>query len=259
MKKMIGQVSLVMMLAAGCATRPPQYSIHVDSISAGQQPPAPKVVLLSGIKDIDFTDLQFQEFSEYTIRALQSNGMSVVTNLDEADVAVFLYYSISKPTEHQYTRAVPIFGQTGYSGSHTYGTVNTYGGGMASYSGTTSYTPTYGVVGAVQQSGTYVTFTKYISLEGRDLQSFRATKNDKQLWKTDIFSTGSSGDLRLVFPIMMAAAVEHIGKNTGHWVEVSMRDSDPRIFAIKGVPPPPRPAKKTKRFNPLTGRYEKKR
>jgi hypothetical protein len=250
-------LAAAMILFTGCATVPPHYEVRIDSISAGALPESSKVVLFSGIKNVATSDLQFQEFAAYTVRALQSKGMTVVENMDDADYALFLYYSISDPHKQAYSYSSPIFGQTGYSGSQTYGTVNTYGGGrMASYSGTTAYTPTYGVVGSMQHSGTYVTFTRYISIDAYDLATYRRDKTEKQVWKTDIFSTGSSGDLRLVFPIMIAAAADYIGENTGHKVEVSLLDSDARVSLIKGQESPGRQKNKDKKFNPSTGKCE---
>jgi hypothetical protein len=250
-------LSALALRVGGCVTSPPFYGVRIDSINVGEQRVNPAVILQSGNKTVDPTDLQFQEFAAYTIRALQSKGMLIVTNMNEADVEVFLYYAIGDPVEHQFSRSVPIFGKTVYSGSQTFGTVQSLGSsGAATYSGTTTYTPAYGIVGSAQQSGTYVTCTRYVALDAYDLHAYRDAQKEKQIWKTDIFSTGSSSDLRLVFPIMMAAAAEYIGSNTGHKVEVTLRETDPRVYAIKGQTPPPPPPNRQKRFNASLGRYE---
>ena len=55
------------------------------------------------------------------------------------------------------------------------------------------------------------------------------------LWKTNITSTGSSGDLRLVFPVLVGAAADHLGTNTGHQVVVELGEDDIRVRRVKGL------------------------
>jgi hypothetical protein len=61
-----------------------------------------------------------------------------------------------------------------------------------------------------------------------------ASEADRLYWKLYIDSTGSSGDLRRVFPVMIAAARDHLGKNTQGQVEISIDETDPKIAEIKG-------------------------
>ena len=219
-------------VCAGCATQ--RYKVHIDSINSGQSGKQ-KYILVPGKKGVSPGDLQFREFAAYTHRALQQKGFIHTERLDEADIAIFLYFIVSEPSEHQYSYSTPIYGQTGISSSHTYGWLRSYGN-SATYSGTTTYTPTYGVVGSRQHTRTYVNFTRYISLDALDLKVYRSSKEEKQIWKTDIFSTGHSGDLRRVFPVMIAAAAQYIGENTGKKIEVRLSEDDARVKAIKALP-----------------------
>jgi hypothetical protein len=99
--------------SSGCAT-PVRFEVRIDSISSGQIGKT-KYTLLPGKEGVSSGDLQFQEFATYAHRALEQKGFIEVTNLDNADIAIFLYYSISKPSEHQYSYSTPIYGQTGVS------------------------------------------------------------------------------------------------------------------------------------------------
>jgi hypothetical protein len=226
-------VFAVLLLCSGCASMP-NYDVRIDSISSGQ-PTCQKYYLFPGKEGVSAGDLQFQEFATYTHRALQQKGFVKTDIATDADIAVFLYYNISEPSEHQYSYSTPIYGQTGVSSSQTYGSLYSYGNN-ATYSGTTTYTPTYGVVGSCQHSGAYITFTRYISLNALDLAAYRKSEEEKQVWKTDIFSTGSSGDLRKVFPVMLAASVPYIGENTGEKIKVTLYENDQRVTAIKELP-----------------------
>ncbi|MCG9712099.1 hypothetical protein L1D29_04620 [Shewanella insulae] len=229
-------VLLAVVILAGCATTP-QFHVNVDSISAPGASKKTEYILLPGLKDVNEGDLQYQEYASYVERALQSNGYTKATNFQDADIAIFLAYGIGEPENHQYTYSLPTWGQTGVASSNTYGTVNTYGN-TATYSGTTFYTPTYGVTGSTTHTGSYTTFFRYMFLDAVDLDEYRKTKKEKQIWKTTVTSTGTSGDLRQVFPILVAASKPHIGTNTGKKVNVILKEADQRVMEIKGEPVP---------------------
>jgi len=162
------------------------------------------------------------------------NILNRASNFNEAHIAIFLMYGIGDPQKHQYTYSLPLWGQTGVSSSSTYGTVNTYGS-TATYSGTTTYTPTYGVVGSTMHTGTRVTYFRYFILDALDLNEYRRTKKEVQLWKTTVTSTGSSGDLRQVLPVMIGASKEYLGTNTGKKVKVILHENDKRVLEVKGI------------------------
>lgn len=217
----------------GCATSPSKYYVYVDSINAGSTLPEKKAVILTGMKDVAQNDLNFKEFSSYLERALISRGYQVTTNPEEAKIGIFLSYGIGNPEKHQQIFSVPIFGQTGVASSTTSGTISPYG----SYQGTTSYTPSYGIVGATTHSRTSTTYMRFILLHAIDLDIARETGSDQELWKTEIISTGSSNDLRKVFPALVTAATPYLGSNTGQKVLVELREDSKEILQIKGVQP----------------------
>lgn len=226
----------MILLLAGCASAP-EFHVHVDSISAPGSSVKTKYVLLPGIKDVNADDLQYREYASYIERALASKGYVKSNSFQEADVAIFLGYGIGDPETHQYTYSLPTWGQTGVATSSTYGTVNTYGN-TATYSATTTNTPSYGVTGSTTHSGAYTTFMRYMYLDAVDLEEYRNTKKEQQIWKTTVTSSGSSGDLRRVFPILVAALKPHIGKNTGKKVKVIIKEADKRVTEVKGEPVP---------------------
>ena len=54
------------------------------------------------------------------------------------------------------------------------------------------------------------------------------------MWKTIIKSTGSSGDLRRVFPVMIGASYKYFDNNTHKEIFVDITDEkDPRVISIK--------------------------
>jgi len=221
------------LLLAGCAAKP-EYLVTIDAISSGEHERKSNYVLLSGNKDVPVDDLQFKEFAKYIHRALTARGFSQVGNISEAEIAIFLLYGIGDPQEHYYTYSRPIWGQTGVSSSSTTGTMNLFGN-TGTYSGTTTYTPTYGITGFSSGVGSYVTYFRYITLSACDVTRYLATKKPNEVWRTSVTSTGSCGDLRSVFPILVAAAWEYIGENTGKKVQIKLHEDDPLVLELKGA------------------------
>ena len=224
------------LLVSGCATMgPPQFNVAVNSLASPAAATEKTYILLPGNKDVTWNDLQFQEYAGYLMRVLAAHGFVPVKSAEKADVAIVLFYGIGDPETHQYSYSLPVFGQTGVASSNTYGTISSYGG-SASYSGTTTYTPSYGVTGYTSQTGSYTTYFRYAKIAAYDYQKYLQTKEQVELWKTTITSIGSSGDLRQVFPILIAAASPYIASNTGKQVHVSLYEADPVVKAVKGEP-----------------------
>ncbi len=232
MKKYFIALSTILFLQ-GCAVGP-QYHVNVDSISAPEASSKTIYILFPGVKGVEAGDLQYREYAGYVERTLSSLGYIKADNIAAADIAIFLGYGIGDPETHQFTYSLPTYGKTGVSSSNTYGTVNTYGN-TATYSGTTTYTPTYGVTGSTTHTGSRTTYFRYLLLDAVDLDEYRKTEKEVQLWKTTVTSTGSSGDLRQVFPILVAASKQYIGSNTGKKVKVILSESDNRVTEVKGL------------------------
>jgi hypothetical protein len=232
MKKKLIILSFFLVLLQGCATS--KYYVNVDSISTTEVQEKTEYILLSDNEKININDLQFKEYASYIDKALKLLGYEKATMPTDADVAIFLGYSISEPKQHQYSYSIPTYGQTGVSSSNTYGTVNTYGNN-ANYASTTTYTPTYGITGSTSHIGTSTTYTRTMQLTAFDVSNYSEDKDMTNLWKTSVISSGSSNDLRFIFPVLVAAAMPYIGTNTGRKIEVSLSESDKNVLEIRGI------------------------
>lgn len=222
-------------LGAGCATTQdattknffstaPILTVKINSIGS-DEPAGKKVVILPLNQKTSPEELQFKEFSAYLSKVLSDKGYTVVPDPRSAQVWVFLGYSISSPREHEVTSAMPMTTYqpgrtTTYTGSGFYGAT-----GTASTSG--SYNTTY-----VPVTNTVVSYTRKITVGA--LQDQGSKKDPKQLWETTLISTGSSGDLRATFPVMIAAAADHIGTNTRQALPLDIAFDDPRVLNLTG-------------------------
>ena len=232
MRKSITLLSLSLVLMLGCAVGP-KFFVKVDSLSNPKVSSEKTYILFPGLKDVDPNDLQFKEYASYVEKALTSAGYIKANDLKDARIAIFLSYGIGDPKEHLYSYSLPVWGQTGISSSKTYGTVTSYGS-YASYQGTTTYTPTYGIKGYSSHVGSYTTFFRFLILDAVDLKEYRRSEKVVEAWRTTVTSSGSSGDLRLVFPVLVAAAKPYIGTNTGKQVDLKLSEQDKAVLEIKG-------------------------
>jgi len=69
-------------------------------------------------------------------------------------------------------------------------------------------------------------------MEAIDYKKFKISQQIVPLWKTTITSVGQSDDLRRVFPVMLGAAQEFIGKDTHGKVDVVLYPDDNRVKRI---------------------------
>ena len=231
-------IVLLALFLVGCATVDrPQFSVGVNSFARPGSEMRKSFILLPSDQARSAEDLEFLEFAAHVERALISRGYTKGDSFETADLAVFLAYGIGEPKDHSYTYTLPVWGQTGVASSTTTGAVNVYGN-TGTYSQTTTNTPQFGVKGYTTHQGSYTTFSRHAFLTAYDLVDYRQKKTEKILWETRIASVGSSGDLRRVFPIMIAAGSPYFGASTGKIVDVSLLEDDSRVLVVKGIPIP---------------------
>ncbi len=221
-------------LVASCAVLPQQtrFFTTVDSLAAPAAAAMHRYILLPADDGISAGDLQFQEFAGYVDRALERRGFEKAEEFADADIAIFLSYAIGGPQTHRYTYRMPTWGQTGVSGATTTATVSTYGN-TSSYSANTTYTPTYGVTGYTAVDASRTTSTRSLVVLAYDASAFKKNQSMSEVWKTTVVSTGSSSDLRRVFPYMVVAMLPYMATNTGQKVEVTVAENSPVVVALR--------------------------
>ena len=212
-----------------------RFESDVDSFARPDLKGKQQYVLMPGEKGTEASDLQFLEFAAYVEKVLAEKGYLKAQSIDQANIAIFLSYGIGDPQTHQFSYSTPVYGQTGVSSATTYGTVSSFGG-MGTYSGTTTYTPSYGVTGYTSQVGSFTTYARFLLMASFDVAASAKEGKSIQLWKTEVVSNGSSNDLRLVFPYMVAAMRPYLATNTGKKVRVTISENDPIVLKLRGVP-----------------------
>lgn len=222
------------LLLCGCA-RHPNFHVSVSALAAPRAESARRYVLIPGNEDVQPQDLQFQEYAGYIRNVLDMQGFSQVEDPKNAEIIIVLAYSIGDPQQQSYTYSIPQWGQTGYSSATTYGTLYT-SGNYGSYTGQTYFQPTYGITGYSTGVGTVVTYTRAMALVAYDAGSLSQDNKPTEVWRVSAASTGRSGDLRLVFPYLVAGARPYIGRATqGRAVNLVFKYNDKRVLEVQGI------------------------
>lgn len=220
---------LTFTVLSGCATNnvapPLHFSVLVDSIAAEHKDVPKTYAIGSGDKTISSGDLHFREYAGQVEKALAVSGYVKVANPDDAAILIALVYGISEPRDTTSSYALPVIGQTGVVASNTYGRV----GAGGNFSATTTNVPSFGVTGYLPITENQTTYTRYFVATAFDINASKSSGKDTQLWKTTVTSSGSSGDLRYVFPYMVYATQPYLGTNTGKKIEVKVMGDAPEV------------------------------
>lgn len=236
--KLIKLLSILCILTlCGCTTfsnfGTPRFNIAVDSLASQGASANKKYLLLPGNQGVTAADLQFKEYAEYLKRVLNKKGYVYTESKDEADVAIYLAYGMGDPQTYQYSYDLPIWGRTGYYASSTH-VAEAVVDGKTKYRTYTTYTPAYGLIGYNTHIDSVTNYTRFAIITAYDYSQFKKDEKEVQLWKTTINSTGSSDDLRRIFPVLMAASIPYLATDTGRKVYLSMYETDAIVQEIKG-------------------------
>jgi len=227
-------------ILAGCGGS--VYLVKVDSFGDSDLH-GKSYVLLPASENVG--GLEFNEYSTYVHRALKKKGFRrSLDGIDTAKIAIFMDYGISEPKTYQESYSIPQWGTTGISSSYTSGTISSYG----SYTGTTSYTPSYGITGYSSGTSSRTEYTRYLKLSAVDVDKWKLANKSEitELWKTSVTSTGWKSDLRAVMPFLVVASEKHLGKDTGEQISIELKDSDETTQEIRGIEKPVKDTKSVK-------------
>jgi hypothetical protein len=222
----IAFVSIGMLVS--CTISNPVIRFGVNSLARPDASAMKHYLIMPGSKELEANELQFLEYADYADKVLKKRGFMKVKTLDDADIVIFLSYGVGDPQTYNYSYSLPTWGVTGVSSTTTSGTVNTFGN-TSTYSGTTRYTPNYGVTGYRQETVSGTVYKRFIAMDAYDVAIYKQEKKMKQVWKTNVISTGNSSDLRYIFPMMAVAMKPYIGKNTRRMISLIADLDDPEF------------------------------
>jgi hypothetical protein len=131
-------------------------------------------------------------------------------------------YGIGEPEQSQYTYSMPIFGTTP-TGVYTLNATSTNNGGTTQLDGTLTQQRALAVTGYSTHTNIRTNYTRHLELYAVNLSEYQLTGEVLPVWQSTVVSRGSNGDLRYVFPYLVAALDGLVGIDSGSSVNVTVR------------------------------------
>lgn len=200
----------------------PRVNTSVSSLASEDSSTFKSYVLIPSSNSVSTNDLQFKEYSSYVKRLLKKNGYKDSQDKENPDLVIFVGYGIGEPEQSQYTYSMPIFGTTP-TGVYTLNATSTNNGGTTQLDGTLTQQRALAVTGYSTHTNIRTNYTRHLELYAVNLSEYQLTGEILPVWQSTVVSRGSNGDLRYVFPYLVAALDGLVGIDSGSSVDVTVR------------------------------------
>ena len=147
--------------------------------------------------------LEFEEFSYKVAAQLRYKNFNVINDPAKAELIALVNYGIDTGQNVTSTVTLPTYGQTGYSGSSTFGSLNTYGN-YGTFSGTTTYYPSYGITGYQNYTSNRTVYTRVFQLD--IYEAFKTLDdNPNKIYEAKVVSRGRCSSISSVIDEILAS------------------------------------------------------
>ena len=206
------RLSIVLILSAvlvGCAGMKVVKTQSTMFYDNSYQPEG-SVHVMSGDMDVSNNSPEFKTYKSKLEAKLTSVGHTVTDDPNDAQYIAFFTYGIDDGKEKNLSFAQ--YGQTGGGTTYSSGTVNSSGGGSATYSGTSYQMPTYGQVGTTNIKIT--TYKRIIAVDMVDAETV-ANEEPRIIYEGRTKSTGTCGVIGEVIDEMFEAMFTDFPSESG--------------------------------------------
>lgn len=219
------------LLFAGCATT---HEVKVDSLAKPKAEDAISYEIKNRNPLVADDSLRYKEAANMVRTALSGKGMYEAPPNTKPDLVVDLDYGVGPPQMKKETVSEPVYitvpGQirtervqvgTDSQGRPIYQTI------------TVQDPPTTEFAGFREYLVTVVVYEKYLKMSARENKEAAEGRPQQEVWTVDVTSEGESRDIRKNLPVLVAASIEYIGKDSQGQKTIRIKDSSSDIAFIK--------------------------
>ncbi len=219
------------LLLAGCATT---HELKVDSLAKPKAEAAISYEIKNRNPLVADDSLRYKEAANMVKTALSGRGLDEAPPNTKPDLVVDLDYGVGPPQQKKETVSEPVYitipGQirtervqvgTDSQGRPIYQTV------------TVQDPPTTEFAGFREYIVTVVVYEKYLKLSARENKEAAEGRPQQEVWTVDVTSEGESRDIRRNLPVLVAASIDYIGKDSQGQKTIRIKDSSSDIAFIK--------------------------
>jgi hypothetical protein len=157
---------------------------------------------------LDPSSLRYKEAENYVKTALSGKGLYEAPKGGAADLVIEIDYGISPPIFSQKEVSEPVYADDG--------------NGLEQY------------VGERRHLETVTTYEKHLLITARDSSEAKDNASPKPVWGVDVTSNDGSKDMREYLPILVAASIDYIGKDSdGEIKTINIQEKDPALAFVK--------------------------
>jgi len=220
-----------LVILAGCANT---YDVKIDSLAKPNAGDSIAYQLHNQNPLIADDSLRYKEASDYVRTALSGKGMYEAPPNTKPDVVVDLEYGMGPPQSRREMMQEPVYitvpGQvrvervqvgTDRNGNPVYQTI------------TVQDPPTTEFAGFRDYEVTVTVYEKYLRLSAHEDAPAAEGRPPSQIWTVDVTSEGENRDLRKTLPVLVAASIDYVGKDSHGQKTIKINDSDKDIAFVK--------------------------
>ncbi|HEX2852553.1 MAG TPA: hypothetical protein VHO24_04890 [Opitutaceae bacterium] len=227
----IFSVAVLVTALAGCATG---HKIKVDALAAPGAENSIAYRIKTSNPGLDPKSLHYQEAERLVKTALSGKGLYEAPKPEMADIIVDLDYGISAPKANQEVRREKIY-RTVSVPDRTERIVTGYDKDGRAITDTISVPqPTREEeAGEREVVFTTVTYEKHLRLSARSNTPAADERPPAEIWTVDVITEGKNRDLRKALPVLAAATIEYVGKDSHGQQTIRLKDGDDAIAFVK--------------------------
>lgn len=224
-------LALAAMLLSGCATT---HTVKVDSLAKPKSENAISYEIKNRNPLVADDSLRYKEAAGMVKTALSGKGLYEAPPNTKPDIVVDLDYGVGPPQMRRETVSEPVYitipGQirtervqvgTDSQGRPIYQTV------------TVQDPPTTEFAGFREYIVTVVVYEKYLKLSARENKEQVEGRPAQEVWTIDVTSEGESRDIRKNLPVLVAASIDYIGKDSQGQKTIRIKDNSSDIAFVK--------------------------
>jgi len=227
--RLFSLVAAAALFLAGCAT-----TVTVDSLA---KPDAEKSIsyrITNKNPLVADDSLRYKEAAGFVKTALSGKGMYEAPENTKPDLVVSLDYGVGPPEMRRETVSEPVYVEIPGERRTVQVQSGTTPTGQPIYSTiVVQDPPTTQLAGYRDYVITTVVYEKYLKLSAISTEPVAEGRPPSEVWTIDVTSEGESRDIRKNLPLLVAASINYIGKDSQGQQTIKIKDSDRDVAFVK--------------------------
>jgi hypothetical protein len=214
---------------AGCST-----SVTVDSLAKPGAEKSISYTIRNKNPLVTEDSLRYKEAAGFVKTALSGKGMYEAPENVKADLVVNLDYGVGPPELRRETVSEPVYIQVpGETRTERVQVGTTATGQPIFQTIVVQDPPTTQLAGYRDYVYTSVVYEKYLKLSALSTEQVAEGRPPSEVWTIDVTSEGESRDIRKNLPLLVAASIDYIGKDSQGQQQIKIKDGDSKVVFVK--------------------------